>query len=57
VELTDIIASLGSAAAIVALMRVWQPTEPEPGRFAGPRPAIAGRCRAIGTPKRTEPGG
>jgi lactate permease len=42
VELTDIIASLGSAAAIVALMRVWQPTEPEPGRFAGPRPAIAG---------------
>jgi lactate permease len=42
VELTDIIASLGSAAAIVALMRVWTPTEPEPGRFAGPRPAIAG---------------
>jgi lactate permease len=42
VELTDIIASLGSAAAIVALMRVWQPTAPEPGRFAGPRPAIAG---------------
>ena len=42
VELTDIIASLGSAAAIVALMRIWQPTEPEPGRFSGPRPAIAG---------------
>jgi lactate permease len=42
VELTDIIASLGSAAAIVALMRVWTPAEPEPGRFAGPRPAIAG---------------
>jgi lactate permease len=41
-ELTDIIASLGSAAAIVALMRVWHPTEPVPGRFAGPRPAIAG---------------
>jgi lactate permease len=42
VELTDIVASLGSAAAIVALMRVWQPTEPTTGRFAGPRPAIAG---------------
>ncbi|HKN94477.1 MAG TPA: L-lactate permease [Thermoleophilaceae bacterium] len=42
VELTDIIASLASAAAIVALMRVWQPGQPEPGRFSGPRPAIAG---------------
>ncbi len=42
VELTDIVASLGSAAAIVALMQIWQPSEPEPGRFAGPRPAIAG---------------
>ncbi|HEX4720382.1 MAG TPA: L-lactate permease [Thermoleophilaceae bacterium] len=42
VELTDIIASLGSAAAIVALTRVWQPAEPGEGRFAGPRPAVAG---------------
>ena len=42
VELTDIIASLGSALAIVALLRVWHPVEPVPGRFAGPRPAIAG---------------
>jgi lactate permease len=42
VELTDIVASLGSAAAIIALMRVWHPTEPVPGRFAGPRPAVAG---------------
>ncbi len=42
VELTDIVASLASAAAIVALMRVWQPAQPEPGRFSGPRPAIAG---------------
>src|SRR4051794_564389 len=42
VELTDIIASLGSAAAIVALTRVWQPTEPIEGQFAGPRPAVAG---------------
>ena len=42
VELTDIVASLGSAAAVVALLRVWQPAEPMHGRFAGPRPAIAG---------------
>jgi lactate permease len=42
VELTDIVASLGSAAAVVGLLRVWHPTEPAPGRFAGPRPAIAG---------------
>jgi lactate permease len=41
VELTDIVASLGSAAAVVALLRVWQPSE-VPGRFKGPRPAIAG---------------
>src|SRR3954454_8120654 len=42
VELTDIVASLGSALAIVALTRVWHPTEPIEGRFAGPRPAVAG---------------
>jgi lactate permease len=42
VELTDIIASLGSAAAIVALTRVWHPAEPIEGGFAGPRPAVAG---------------
>src|SRR5207248_18109 len=42
VALTDIVASLGSAAALVALMQVWQPAEPVPGRFSGPRPAIAG---------------
>jgi lactate permease len=41
VELTDIVASLGSAAAVVALLRVWQPSE-APGRVAGPRPLIAG---------------
>ncbi|HEX8856760.1 MAG TPA: L-lactate permease [Thermoleophilaceae bacterium] len=44
VELTDIIASLGSAAAIVMLLQVWQPSEPllaeEPA--APGRPAIAG---------------
>jgi lactate permease len=42
VALTDIVASLGSAAALVALMQVWQPAEPVRGRFSGPRPAIAG---------------
>jgi len=42
VALTDIVASLGSAAALVALMQVWQPAEPLRGRFSGPRPAIAG---------------
>jgi lactate permease len=45
VELTDIVASLVSAGAIVAFLRVWQPSEPvigapATGRFA--RPAVAG---------------
>jgi lactate permease len=47
VELTDIVASLLSAAAIVTLLRVWQPSEPlrmEGGRFA--RPAVAGAATA-----------
>jgi lactate permease len=47
VELTDIIASLVSAGAIVALLRVWQPSEPllaedHAARAPGARPAIAG---------------
>ena len=47
VELTDIIASLVSAGAIVALLRVWKPSEPlrAEERVTGPtgaRPAIAG---------------
>jgi lactate permease len=42
VQLTDVVASLGSAAAVVALMRIWTPGEPEPGRFARQRPAVAG---------------
>jgi lactate permease len=44
VELTDIVASLSSTAAIVLLLRVWQPSEPLLGD-TGPgvtRPAIAG---------------
>lgn len=46
VELTDIVASLTSTAAIVLLLRVWQPGEPligdeaASGRFS--RPAVAG---------------
>jgi lactate permease len=46
VELTDIVASLAATAAIVALLRVWEPSEPligdsaPAGRFS--RPAVAG---------------
>jgi lactate permease len=44
VELTDIVASLLSAGAIVALLQVWQPSDPLRGEVggAGTRPAIAG---------------
>jgi lactate permease len=48
VELTDIVASLLSAGAIIATLRVWQPSDPllgETGRV-GPRPAIAGAATA-----------
>jgi lactate permease len=41
VELTDIVASLLSAGAIVALLRVWQPGEVIAAP-SGPRPAMAG---------------
>jgi lactate permease len=44
IQLTDILASLASALAIVALMRIWHPThtlQTEPRR-PRPRPAIAG---------------
>jgi lactate permease len=40
-ELTDIIASLGSAAAVVTLLTVWSPRT-SAARVAGRRPAIAG---------------
>src|SRR3954449_1404655 len=47
VELTDIVASLLSAGAIVALVQVWRPTEPLRGEArGGPRPAIAGAAVA-----------
>jgi lactate permease len=43
VELTDIVSALVSAATIVALLQVWQPSEPLTGAASGgPRPAIAG---------------
>ena len=45
VELTDIVASLVSAVAIVALLQVWQPSEPLTGEWGGPRPAVAGGSR------------
>jgi lactate permease len=46
VELTDIVASLASAAAIVALLRVWQPGEGLAAP-AGPQPAVAGGERYV----------
>ena len=44
VELTDIVASLGSVLSMVAFLQVWQPSEPLEGDAApgGARPAIAG---------------
>src|SRR3954464_1060366 len=41
VELTDIVASLLSAGAIVALLQVWHPTQPFRGEGRSGRPAIA----------------
>jgi lactate permease len=42
VELTDIVASLLGAGAIVLLLRVWQPSEPLLGEAPEGRPAMAG---------------
>ena len=44
VQLTDIIAALASAAAVVALLRVWSPggAGAPAGTAGGQRPAIAG---------------
>jgi lactate permease len=53
VELTDIVASLLSAGAIVALLQVWQPSDPLTGESAGgARPAIAGAAVADTTHER-----
>ena len=47
VELTDIVASLLSAGAIVAFLQVWSPSEPLRGEFkGGAQPAIAGAAVA-----------
>ena len=46
VELTDIVASLLSAGAMVLFLRVWQPSEPVRGELGGHRPAIAGAATA-----------
>jgi lactate permease len=44
VELTDIVASLSATAALVAMLQVWQPSEPLIGETGGgvARPAVAG---------------
>jgi lactate permease len=42
VPLTDIVASLASAGAIVALLRVWHPSEREDRPRVRTRPAVAG---------------
>jgi lactate permease len=47
VQLTDIVASLASAAAVVALLQVWSPSEPvEVEGVRSVRPAIAGGSAA-----------
>jgi lactate permease len=46
VELSDIVASLASAGALVLFMRVWQPSERVRGEIGGARPAIAGASTA-----------
>jgi lactate permease len=46
VEITDIVASLLSAGALVVFLRVWQPDEPLRGEGRFSRPAIAGAATA-----------
>ncbi len=46
VELTDIVAALLGTGAIVALLRVWQPSEPLLGEHRAKRPAMAGAAGA-----------
>jgi lactate permease len=55
VQLTDIVAALGSAAAVVALCQIWSPHAPAAGPGAtsiGPRPAIAGGATTDATLER-----
>jgi lactate permease len=51
VPLTDIVASLFSVVAIVALLRVWQPGETLGGAGAGAAPAVAGGAADEPTPE------
>ena len=54
IQLTDIVASLASAAALVAFLRVWSPSEPLIGEPAdGPRPAMAGAATRDATLERS----
>src|SRR3954453_81250 len=46
VELTDIVAALGSAGAMVLFLRVWQPSERMTTSTGGGSPAIAGAATA-----------
>jgi lactate permease len=46
VELTDIVASLLSAGAMVLFLRTWQPRDVVRGEMGGRRPAIAGASAA-----------
>jgi lactate permease len=46
VELTDIVAALLSVGALVAFLRVWQPSEPLRAEPAFARPAMAGGAAA-----------
>jgi lactate permease len=59
-QLTDILASLASTAALVGLLRVWSPRAPgAPARVIGARPAIAGGAvadRALERRKTAEEG-
>ncbi len=55
IQLTDIVAALGSAAAVVALCQVWSPGERAMDigtGTAGPRPAIAGGATTDATLER-----
>ena len=54
IQLTDIVASLASAAALVAFLRVWSPSEPLIGEpAAGPRAAMAGAATRDATLERS----
>ena len=51
VELTDIVASLLSAGSIVALLQIWQPSEPLRGEDQAAGPSPRSRARRWPTPR------